>query len=107
MDYLKKAEKALEYLETSEQQYAELKAQVKYAPERLKSFLSVLELNSDETTQAGKKAQALAHEDYRVLIDSMETITKEYNVLAEKRRRAEMTIEMYRSVNSAMKRGNI
>ena len=107
MDYLKKAEQALSYLETSEQQYAELKAQVKYAPERLKSFLSTLELKSDASTATMKKAEAMAHEEYQQLIDAMETVTKEYNLIAEKRRRAELIIEMYRSVNSAMKRGNV
>ena len=107
MNYLEKAEKAIEYMASSESEYARLKALVKYAPERLKAYLATLELESTETTQAGKKTAALAHQEYEQLVDSFETVTQEYNVISEKRRRAELMIEMYRSVNSAMKRGNV
>ena len=107
MNYLNKAEKAIEYLAESEQEYARLKALVKYAPERLKMYLSNLEMESDEPTQAGKKTAALAHSEYEQTVNSFETITQEYNEIAEKRRRAELMIEMYRSVNSALKRGNV
>ena len=107
MDYLKKAEKALEYLADTEELYATFYAQQKYAPERLKASLAHLEQQSDEPTQTAKKTAALADKEYKQLVDSYEVVTKEFKEIAEKRRRAEMTIEMYRSVNSAMKRGNI
>ena len=107
MNYLKKDEKAIEYIASSEAEYARLYALQKYAPERLKAYLATLEQESDESTQTGKKTAALAHPEYEQLIDSFETITNEFKEIAEKRRRAEVTIEMYRSVNSAMKRGNI
>ena len=107
MNYLAKAEKAIEYLAETENKYAHLKAQVKYAPERLKAFLSVLEMESDLPSATARKTAAMANDEYDALIEAQETIAREYNVIAEKRRRAEITIEMYRSVNSAMKRGNI
>lgn len=106
-DYLKRAEKAIEYLEASEADFARLKALTKYAPERLKAYLATLMLESTETSQAAKKTAAEGHIEYEQTIDSFETISREFFELQEKRHRAELAIEMYRSVNSAMKRGNV
>jgi hypothetical protein len=107
MDYLKKAEKALEYLAETEEEYARLKALVKYAPERIKAFLAVLASESKESSQAGKQAAALASEDHDAQLNSFEEVSRAFFEIQEKRHRAELTIEMYRSVNSALKRGNI
>ena len=107
MDYLKKAEQALEYLQQSEAQYAQYKALLKFQSERHKACLARLMQDSVETTEAGRKRDAEAHRQYEDLLDESTTIAEEYYLLDAKRQRAELTIEMYRSVNSAMKRGNI
>ena len=107
MDYLKKAELAIHYLAESEQEYARLYALDKYSKERMKMYLATLETESNAKTVAAKLTEALAHPEYEQTVNSFETITEQYKAIAEKRRRAETTIEMYRSVNSALKRGNI
>lgn len=107
MDYLDKAEKALEYLKTSEDEYAKLKSLVKVYPDRSKQLQATLYFQSDEKTVEGRKQWTLAHTDMEEFTNSMQTIIEEYELISERRKRAETTIEMYRSVNSAMKRGNI
>ena len=96
-------DKSIDYLQSTEEQHAHLKAQVKVFPDRLKSLVSDLELKSSEGTQAGKKADAMAHSQYKAMLDAYETIMREFNVLSEKRARAMLQIEMFRSVNSRIK----
>ncbi len=55
MNYLNKAEKAIEYLAETETEYARLKALTKYAPDRIKAFLAILAQESTETSQAAKQ----------------------------------------------------
>ena len=106
MNYLEKAEAALDYLELSENEFSRLKALVKYAPDRLKVLSSTLALESSEKSVTGKHTASLAHPDYEAAIDAYETVTKEFNLIQAKRNRAELTIEFWRSLNSAQKLGN-
>ena len=107
MDYLKKAEKAIEYLAQSEHEWAQYKALLKFQPERMKACLARLQSDSLETTEAGRKRDSESHEDYQTIIDEGIEIAEHFYLIDAKRQRAEHTIEMYRSVNSALKRGNI
>jgi len=107
MNYLDKAEKAIEYLAQSEHEWAQYKALLKFQPERHKACLARLQSASPENTEAGRKRWAEAHEDYSETIDEGIEIAEHFYLLDAKRQRAEHTIEMYRSVNSALKRGNI
>ena len=107
MDYLAKAEKAVEYLAQSEHEWAQYKALLKFQPERHKALLARLQSESLETTESGRKRDAEASEAFCELVDESTEIAEHFYLLDAKRQRAEHTIEMYRSVNSAMKRGNI
>ena len=79
----------------------------KYQPERLKAVLALIENSSTEQTQAGKEREAKASDEYSNALDESQEITEQFILLEAKRNRAELTIEMYRSVNSALKRGNM
>ena len=107
MDYLAKAEKAIEYLAQSEHEWAQYKALLKFQPERHKACLARLQSESLENTEAAKKRDAEADKQYQDIIDEGIEIAEHFYLLDAKRQRAEHTIEMYRSVNSALKRGNI
>ena len=106
MNYLNKAEKAIEYLAESEQEYARLKAVVKYAPERIKMYLATLVLESDKKTVAERTSASMAHPEYEQTINSFELISNEFYEIQERRNRAELTIEFWRSLNAAQKLGN-
>jgi len=107
MNFLAKAEKALNYLADSEAEWAQYKALLKFQPERHKACLARLQSESVETTEAGKKRDAEQSKAFKKLLDESTEIAEQFYLLDAKRQRAEHTIEMYRSVNSAMKRGNI
>jgi len=106
-DYFKKAEKALGYLAETEEEYARLKALVKYAPDRLKMYLATLMTDCEEKSATAKKTYAEAHPEYENTVNSFETVSMEFFEIDERRKRANMTIEMFRSVHSSLKKGNI
>jgi len=106
-DYFVAAEKAIEYLRTSEDEYARLKGLLKVQPDRIKVVVAKEIMESPESSQAAKKAWAEAGEKYSKALDEYQGIVDMFELINAKRRRAELMIEMYRSVNSAMKRGNI
>jgi predicted nucleic acid-binding Zn-ribbon protein len=107
MDYLQKAEKALDYLAESEMEFADLKAQHQALKERLRTTKARLMVESNAKTQGQRENEAEASSDYLLAIDEWETTLANFYLIEAKRKRAELTIEMYRSVNSALKRGNI
>ena len=107
MDYLTKAERALNYLQESEEEWAQYKALLKFQSERHKACLARLMQDSLQTTEAGRKRDAEAHNEFQDILDESTDIAEQFYLLDAKRQRAEHTIEIYRSVNSAQKRGNI
>ena len=106
-DYLKKAEKAIDYLQESEEEFARLKGLVKVQPDRIKVVVAKEIMISPESSQAAKKAWAEAGEKYSQALDEYQGMMDMFTLIEKKRQRAELVIEMYRSVNSALKRGNI
>lgn len=106
-DYLKLAEKALEYLRTSEDEYARLKGLMKVQPDRIKAVVAKEIMSSPESSQAAKKAWAEAGEKYSQALDEYQGIVDMFEKINSHRHNAELAIEMFRSVNSSMKRGNI
>jgi hypothetical protein len=106
-DYLKKAEQAIHYIGESEAEYARLKGLIKLIPERMKIMKASLILECDEKSATAKQTWAEGHKDFEMTIDSCETVYADFYLIEAKRARAELTIEMYRSINSALKRGNI
>ena len=107
MNWQDKAEKALNYLQISEEEWAQYKALLKFQSERHKAILARLSIKSGETTEAGRKRDAEADDEFQAILDESTEIAERFYTLDAKRKRAEYTIEVFRSVNSAMKRGNI
>ena len=107
MNYLEKAEAALLYLAESEAEYARFRALKDSEKERLKILHASLVLDSNESSQTAKDKDALSNKTYQAATEEWHTILENYYLIEAKRKRAELTIEMYRSVNAAMKKGNI
>ena len=107
MDYLEYAEKAVTYLRDSEEDYAMLKAAHQADKERIKIVEASQVLSSDAKSAALKEREAKDSEHYREAVDRWQESMEAFYLIEAKRKRAELTIEMYRSVNSALKRGNI
>lgn len=105
-DWLLKAEKAVEYLQQSEQQWAENKALLKFQSERHKAILARLQNDAPGDSEAARKRHAEADKAFQDAINESVGIATKFYLLDAKRQRAEYVIEMFRSVNSAQKRGN-
>ena len=101
------AERALKYLADSEEEYARLKAQKSVQPERIKIVEAQGYLDSTETTIDARKADARSSRAYEQEIIDMDTIEHDYILVHEKRKRAEITIEVWRSWNAAKQKGII
>lgn len=106
-DYLQRAEKALDYLTQSEAVFARYKALHQAEKERTKIVKASLMIESQGKTVSDKENWALSHKDYQQVHTAWHEAMEQYYLIEAKRTRAELTIEMYRSVNSAIKRGNI
>lgn len=107
MDYLNKAEKAIQYLADSEEEWANLKAQHQALDKRRKIVRASGIMDSAESSAAMKANDSEASPDYKLAVMDWEQVMTDFYLIDAKRHRAELTIEMYRSVNSSMKRGNI
>ena len=107
MDYLKQAEQAIQYLSDSEDSYASLKATHQAEKERLKITEAACVLASDLKTVKDREMQAKTTTAYSEALEQWQQVMEEFYLIEAKRKRAELIIEMYRSVNSALKRGNI
>lgn len=106
-DWYKEADKAVEYLRESEEEYARYRGLMKSISAREKIVLARLMMDSPEKSAAAKKIWAEAHEDFERAVDESQEIQQECDLISAKRERANQIIEIYRSVNSSLKRGNI
>ncbi len=106
-DYLKSAEKAINYLAESEAEWASLKAQHQALDKRRKIVRASGILDSNESSAAMKANDSEASKDYLQSVTDWEQAMEDFYLIDARRHRAEITIDMYRSVNSALKRGNI
>ena len=105
--WYQRAEKAMDYLRESEEELARYKGLAKSVSSREKIALARLMLESPEKTVAAKKTWAEASPDFEKIVDESQEIMTEFALIEAKRERAEKTWETWRSLNSAMKQGNI
>lgn len=106
-DYFQRAEKAIQYLGESEEEFARYKALHQAMKEQMKIVKAGLIMDSAESSQGMKEKWAESHPDFQKITDEWAEAMEQFYLIEAKRTRAELTIEMYRSVNSALKRGNI
>ena len=108
-NYLEQAEKALKYLAQTEAEYARLKASHQAEDKRRKIVRAscFLDLKDVVGTIAERNQAAEVHTDYGQAVDDWQEAMEAFYLIDVKRKRAELTIEMFRSTNSARKKGNI
>lgn len=100
--------KALDYLQSTDEQYGDLKGRVKALEYRMKvaKAMSFLETEGKGTI-AEREAMSLVSDEYRHKIDELENTAVELETISAKRKRAELTIEVWRSQNANRRQGNI
>jgi len=90
-------QKAVDYLRDNAEKYADAKASRVYLEEFRKSKKSLLMLQSDEKTQAGKEAYAYAHDEYIALLDGLKVAIEAEETVKWQMIAAQARIEVWRT----------
>ena len=107
MTALADAERALKYLAETDEKYATAKAVMVGTKDRKGITESAEFLNATEGTVKDRESTAKCSEAYKQIVDKYEESVLDYELIRAKRLRAELTIEMWRSLNSAKSKGVI
>lgn len=100
-------EKALQYLAESEQEWSELKASKDLESKRLEIILASGIIDSNSDTQAGKKVDSLNSEEYKETVEMYQQLLESFYFIDAKRKRAEITIDTWRTIEASRRRGTI
>ena len=98
-------EKALSYLAESEEEWANLKASKDLESKRLEITLASGIIDSNNSTQAGKKVDSLNSQAYKDVIEDMQTMLEAFYLIDAKRKRAEILIDTWRTLEASRRRG--
>jgi len=102
---LKDVEAAVKYLGKTDESYASAKARMIAGKERLKTVLAVGFLDATGSNVKERESEALCSKDYRIELDGYEEAILDFETMKNKRLRAELTVEIWRSLNSARTKG--
>lgn len=102
---LKDVERAVKYLGETDETYAVAKAGMIAGKEKLKTRLAECFMVSTGSNVKERESAALISISYRAQIEIYENSILEYETMRNKRLRAELTVEVWRSINSARSKG--
>lgn len=97
--------RALTYLAETDEKYAVLKGAVRAQEYLLKHHKAVAMMKSPEKSVAARETAAMATESYVEQVRDYEMAIVEYETVAAKRERAQLTIDVWRSLNAARRVG--
>ena len=100
-------QKAIDYLAKSAKPYSEWKSRVKFLEHHRKSVRAVESLNQTGKSMAENNAKAEASEAYNNILIEYEEAVAEFTLLEAYRKAAETKIEVWRTISSSNRRGNI
>lgn len=102
----KKAQVAINYLASTDEKHARARAEYNALAELRKTVRAFC----FESSEGGVKEREMAaerHPDYIAHIEKIKQAEIDFHLLHNKRRRAELTVEMYRTWSANTRRGNI
>ena len=103
---LKDAEKALDYLATTDEEFGRAKAKMLAGKEGLKREYAIAYLSTSAADKVDdRKSKAYISASYREALTQYENDSADYEICHAKRTRAALTIEFWRSLNSARSKG--
>ena len=97
--------RALAYLASTDEEYAQAKALAEGLAQQRKSLKAMLMLESNAKTDKLKEAEAYAHERYQEHLLAQQNAFADFEILKNKRMTYALKIDMYRTVMSARKQG--
>ena len=101
------AEKALEYLKSTDAEAARRRAYAAALDDMKKTALAMIVNSFDKGSAAEKLKKAEGHPDYHTHLENLKKANQEWFEMQNKRTSAALQIEMWRSVNSNQRKGNI
>ena len=101
------AEKALEYLKHTDTEAAKARSLMNYVDDTKKTILAAAFVDITVGSAADRLKQAESSKPYQEHLVKLQKATYDYELLRNKRKSAELQIEMWRSINSNMRKGNI
>jgi hypothetical protein len=104
---LKDAESALDFLKSTDAELGRKKALYKGLDEQKKTILAFCVEDSPGKSATERKDLGPKHPDYIGHLKKIMEAHQDYEILNNQRNSAAMQIEMWRSINSAQKLGNI
>ena len=102
-----KTEEALGFLAKTDAEYGTARGRVKGLEYRLKVQNATAYLAQKDGPVAEKEARSLIDPAYTHMVEEYENSVAQMETLAAQRKRAELTIECWRTVESSRRRGNI
>ena len=101
------AEKALEFLKSTDIECARRKAYASALDDMRKTVLAMTYNEIREGSAAEKTKRAEGHPDYLNHLEKLRTANEDYHSMNNQRITASVQIEMWRSINSNQRKGNI
>lgn len=101
------AEKALNYLKDTDSDAAKARALMNYLDDTKKTVLADQYTQLKEGSAADRLKLAESTSDYIDHLGKLRDATLSYEILRNKRKSAELQIEMFRSINANRRAGNI
>lgn len=102
------AEKALDYLKSTDNEAARLRAYADALDDLKKNVVAMLVNGiTEKLSAADKLKQAEGSQEYHSHIEKLRKAKEDWFIIQNKRNSAVHQIEMWRSVNSNQRRGNI
>ena len=100
------AEKALNYLKATDEEAARAKALYQGLDEAKKTVLACEFMKADGSASERNQI-ALSSGEYLLHLEKMDNSLLDFEIIKNRRKSAELQIEMWRSVNSNQRKGNI
>jgi hypothetical protein len=101
------AEKALEFLKSTDQEAGRRKAYANALDDMKKTVLAMTYNELKEGSAADRLKKSEGHPDYQSHLEKLRQANEDYHVMNNQRITAATQIEMWRSVNSNQRKGNI
>lgn len=100
-------EAALKYIATSAEDFARAKARVKYIEQFRKTLKARAYLEARGETVSEREAKAYTEPEYVACLESYKDAVYDHEILVAKRLRAELVIEVWRTLNANKRAANI
>jgi len=98
------ASRALKYLEETELQHAQAKANVKELEKHEKALIASIKANSSKKTATEREEEAYSSSEYDVWKSGYKVAIEELTLLENKRDRAHTVIEVWRTCSASARR---